>query len=274
MIKALKQFIRDHLFIKKIIPLEIPVYTGKLLTDKIALIIGGSGGIGFAIAKAFVASGAKVVITGTHQEKLVAMCNELGDGCARYVVSDVTKVAEIDEMVKCAVGKFGKIDILVYSAGVHCKEPFGRISESTWDNVLDVNLKGMYFTCQSIADYMIKNNIKGHILTISSASSAKPGWTPYEISKHGAKALTLGFADKLIQYGIVVNGIAPGPVATNMLNRGGMDDVYWPGNPTGRMSTPSEMANWAVFLVSDIGNMVVGDTFYISGGSGTICLDK
>ena len=121
---------------------------------------------------------------------------------------------------------------------------------------------------------MIENHIKGHILIVSSASSAKPGWTPYEISKNGVKALTLGFADKLIKHGIVVNSIAPGPVSTPMLGKNDTSDIAWEGNPTGRMSTPAEIANWALFMVSDIGNMVVGDTFYISGGSGTICLDK
>ena len=121
---------------------------------------------------------------------------------------------------------------------------------------------------------MIKNHIEGHILNVGSASCAKPGWTPYEISKNGVKALTLGFADKLIGNGIVVNSIAPGPVSTPLLGKTDTSDIAWPGNPTGRMCTSAEIANWIVFMVSDMGKMVIGDTFFVSGGSGTICLDK
>ena len=139
---------------------------------------------------------------------------------------------------------------------------------------MDVNLKSMYFACQEVANYMINNKIKGHILNVSSASSAKPGWTPYEISKNAVRALTLGFADKLVKHGIVVNAIAPGPVSTPMLKNMDKEDISWQGNPTGRMSTPAEIANWVVFMASDMGNMIIGDTFFISGGSGTICIDK
>lgn len=274
MINKLKNFIREHILIKKIVPKDIPVYSNMLLANKVALIIGGSGGIGFAIAKAFVASGAQVVISGTKKEKLTAICEKLGTDKAKFVIADVRNIGEIKKTLDTAVNLFGKLDIFVYSAGIHCSDQFCNVTESTWNNVLDINLKGMYFYCQNVANYMIDNKINGHILTISSASSAKPGWTPYEISKWGVKALTLGFADKLAGYGIVVNSIAPGPVATDMLQRGNEDDICWPGNPTGRMCTPAEIANWAVLLVSGIGDMVVGDTFYVSGGSGTVCLNK
>lgn len=111
---------------------------------------------------------------------------------------------------------------------------------------------------------------------MSSASALKPGWTPYEISKRAVNGLTLGFADKLIRYGIVVNGIAPGPTATPMLGKvvDGDLDLEWNANPSGRMSTVEEIANLALFMVSDLGNGIVGDTFFLTGGSGTICIDK
>ena len=169
---------------------------------------------------------------------------------------------------------YDKIDILVNSAGVHCKDIFGNVSISEWDNVMNINLKGVYFMTQTVANYMVDNGIKGHILNVSSASCAKPGWTPYEISKSALKSMTCGFAHKLIPYGIVVNSIAPGPVATEMLGRGAGDNLKWEGNPTGRMATAEEIANLAVTMVSDLGDLIVGDTYFISGGSGTICLDK
>ncbi|MBQ7225175.1 MAG: SDR family oxidoreductase [Clostridia bacterium] len=260
--------------VKKTTAVEVPVYKNDLLEGKRALILGGSGGIGSEIAKAFVESGAKVVVTGTKEEKLKNVCLSIGHEKASYVVADITAISEIQMLVEKAASILGQIDILVCSAGVHCHDPFGTISEQTWDNVMNVNLKSVYFACQIASNYMIENKIKGHILLVGSASGSKPGWTPYEISKNGVKALTLGFADKLIKHGIVVNCIAPGPVATQMLNRESNDDVSWAGNPTGRMCTPSEIANWAILMASDMGNMIVGDSFHISGGSGTICIDR
>lgn len=270
---GIKSVIKNLIVREKITPLQIPVYEGKLLSSKTALIFGGSGGIGQGIAECFVANGCKVVISGTNKEKLKKICSKIGDQ-AQYIIVDINNVSEIHDGILKAVEVLGKIDILVNSAGVHCHENFGSISEETWDKVIDINLKGMYFACQEIASYMIKNKIKGHILNVSSASCAKPGWTPYEISKWGVRGMTLGFADKLIKKGIVVNSIAPGPVATAMLGRDACDNLTWEGNPSGRMATPEEIANLAVFMVSGLGDLIVGDTYFISGGSGTTCINK
>ena len=119
---------------------------------------------------------------------------------------------------------------------------------------------------------MTDNKVKGNILNVSSASALKPGWTPYEISKSGVKSLTLGVAAKLIKHGITVNAIAPGPVATKMIGMENSCDLAWPANPAGRVATPEEIGNMAVFMVSDSGKLIVGDTFYMTGGSGTISL--
>lgn len=272
--KGLLGKIKNNLFPhSKISSVEIPVFQGELLKGKTALIIGG-GGIGSEIARAFVDNGCRVVIVGTNEAKLKNICHNVGTEMAYYVVADISHNDEIKRLVNKTAELLGRIDILVHSAGVHCHDRFGSITEQVWDNVMSVNLKSVYFSCQEMSNYMIGNHIKGHMLIISSASSSKPGWTPYEISKNGVKALTLGFADKLIKHGIVVNSIAPGPVSTPMLGKNDTSDIAWEGNPTGRMSTPAEIANWALFMVSDMGNMIVGDTFYISGGSGTICLDR
>lgn len=274
MISKIINIIKNHFVIKKISFIEVPVFENQLLLNKIALIIGGSGGIGSSIAKRFVQSGCKVVITGTQEEKMQSICKELGDSESKYVIANVKNIADIQNTVNKTVEYYGQIDILVYSAGIHCKDLFGEVSEATWNDVFDINLKGMYFACQIVSKYMINNNIHGHILTVGSASCVKPGWTPYEISKWGVKGMTLGIADKLIKHGIVVNSIAPGPVSTTMLKKDDNNDLYWPGNPSGRMCTPSEIANLATFLASNMADMVVGDTFFISGGSGTVCIDK
>lgn len=274
MVAKIKRLIKKYFVVKKIVPTEIPVYREELLKEKAALIFGGSGGIGSEIAKAFVQSGSKVMLVGTNETKLIDICKQIGEEKAKYIIADIKNVSDITNSIEQAVKEFGKIDIFVHAAGVHCHDKFGEVTEQTWENVMDVNLKSMYFACQKVSNYMIKNNIKGHILNVSSASSAKPGWTPYEISKNAVRALTLGFADKLVKHGIVVNAIAPGPVSTTMLKNMDKEDISWQGNPTGRMSTPAEIANWVVFMASDMGNMIIGDTFFISGGSGTICIDK
>lgn len=273
MLKKICIYLKKKLIREKIVPIKIPVCEGGMLKGKKTLIIGGSGGIGTGIAQCFVKNGAEVLITGTNKEKLIHVCETL-EGQVQYFNLDVMDVKHIDINIKNAVETLEGIDILVYCAGVHGLDIFGKVSEKTWDQVLDINLKGMYFVCQAVSNYMIKHGIKGHILTIGSASCAKPGWTPYEISKWGVRGLTLGLADKLISHGIIVNSIAPGPVATAMLGRETGDNLIWPGNPSGRMCSVEEIGNLAVVMVSDLGNMIVGDTFFISGGSGTVCIDK
>lgn len=274
MLSKLKRIFRRYLTVKVVSAARVPVFNGSLLTGKVALVVGASGGIGSAIARSFVANGCKVVATGTNRQKLDALRAELGEDRVASLITDVKDVSGFDAAIASSASLFGPLDVLAYCSGAHSGKPFGSVDERTWDSIIDVNLKGMYFMCQSFAAYLIANKRRGHILTVGSASCAKPGWTPYEISKNGVRALTLGLADKLIEHGIVVNGIAPGPVATPMLGKANADDLAWPGNPTGRMCAPEEIANWATFLVSDMGDMVVGDSFFVSGGSGTICLDK
>lgn len=255
---------------KNVIPVNITKNQTDLLDGKVALIVGGSGGIGLGISQAFIDAGAKVIISGTRQSKLDVCVEKLGK-MAKSIVINVNEVNAFDALILKAEQLFAsKIDILVNCAGVHGNQKFGEVSEETYDAVLDTNLKGLFFMTQSIGNYMKKNGIKGHILNVSSAAALKPGYTPYEISKSGVRSFTLGAAAELIPYGIVVNAIAPGPVATKMLGRSEEDTLYTDCVPAERFATPTEIGQLAVIMVSDMCNLVVGDTFYISGGSGTI----
>ena len=271
---SIRKLVKKILSKMKVVePFPIPVLETQLLKGKIALIAGGSGGIGFAIAESFVKSGCFVVLLGTKKEKLEECCEKLGNDVAKYIVSDLSNVSEHQSIVKRAATFFddkGRIDILVNSAGLHTKQVFGEVEEKTWDSIIDINLKSVYFMSQYVSQYMKDKSIKGNILNISSASALKPGWTPYEISKAGVESLTRGLADELVQYGIVVNAIGPGPVATPMLNREGNDLSV--NNLVGRMAAPEEIGQWATYMVSDMGQLVIGDTIYISGGSGVIKL--
>lgn len=272
----IKKIVRKYFTRNVVQSIRTPVFQGNLVQDNIALVIGG-GGIGEAIASALLENGASIIVSGRNQDKLERICHKLDEhkkgNSIDTVLLDVNDISSIEEAIQNAWNIHGRIDILVYSAGVHGNDTFGAVSESTWNDVLNTNLKGMYFVDQAVANLMVKNNVHGHILNVGSASCAKPGWTPYEISKSAVRSLTLGFADKLIQHGIVVNSIAPGPVATSMLGLNG-ENLSWPGNPTGRVATPEEIANIAVMMVSSMGDLIVGDTFFVSGGSGTICIDR
>lgn len=250
-------------------PIIVVKEQSDLLSGKVALVTGGSSGIGFAIAAALVAAGAKVYIIGRNEEKLKIAADKIGG--ASFITLDINDVSAMESAIEQFSEK-ENIDILVNSAGMHGNDPFGAVTEQTFDAVMSANVKSLYFISQTVANQMIAKGIQGHILNVSSASSVKPSWTPYEISKRAVNGITEGMAHKLIKYGIVVNGIAPGPTATPMMNRS--SNISWPGNPSGRMSTTEEIAALALFMVSGRGDGIVGDTFFMTGGSGTIDKEK
>lgn len=257
---------------KEMISVPQMVYTSEMLNQKTALITGGSSGIGAAIAKAFLKNGCKVVIAGRNESSLQITREELKKfGDIKYLIMDVSKVDIIQERIEKAIELFeDHIDILVNSAGLITQGSFFEITEAEYDKIMDVNIKGTYFVSQIVSKNMIDNGIKGHIINISSASAVRPAWSPYQISKWGINGLTKGLADILIPYGIVVNAIAPGPTMTPMLNKNADGNLYHGHNPSGRYATPDEIASLAVYLASDMGNLIVGDTIYVSGGGGTI----
>ena len=174
--------------------------------------------------------------------------------------------------MKEIIAQAGKIDILVNNAGV-LGASFPNAQEEEYDAVLDTNLKGVFFLSQLIGKYMKENNIHGNILNIASSSSLRPAASAYTISKWGLRGLTLGLAKSLAPYGIVVNGVAPGPTATPMLIKGDRANITHEKIPAGRYAMPEEIANMALFLVSDMGRMVLGDIVYMTGGAGLLTYD-
>lgn len=260
--KLLKKILRKEKIVIKPIIVEKEHYA--ILEGHVALVTGGATGIGFGIAKALVNAGCKVIIAGRTESKLKSVSSLIG---CEYIVMNVCNIKETTEKLQRLYTDC-PIDILVNSAGIHGNDKFGMVTEETFDTVINTNVKALYFLSQTISNLMIKNEVRGHILNLSSASALKPSWTPYEISKRAVEGITQGMAHKLIQHGIVVNAIAPGPTATAMLRDNG--DLSWPCNPSGRMSTVEEIASLALYMVSPLGDAIVGDTFYITGGSGTV----
>lgn len=278
------------------IPIPQPVNVQRMLDGKVVLITGGSGGIGIAMAEAFLENGAKVIIAGTSERKLQKCCEKLQASIPestfkhfvegtqsdlilnylQYVVLNVLDIKSMSDKVRYAAGLFteNRIDILVNAAGLNGQTNFGQMTEAEFDNIMDVNVKGTYFMSQAVSQFMIEKKTKGHILNVASSSALRPASTPYCMSKWAIRGLTLGLADVLLPYGIVVNAIAPGPVATPMLGKYEGDSVENPGIVSGRYAVPSEIASLAVFMVSDMGNLIVGDTYFMTGGSGLITLHR
>lgn len=261
-------------------PQLIPKLYGELLKDKIILVSGGTSGIGFSIAEACLNNGAKVIITGRNQaridkaiEKIKEQIKNTKDSI-KGIELDVTDVASVSGKIKNAERLFPetRIDVLINSVGVLKGDSLGKTDEKDFDDVLQTNLKGTYFLSQAFANYLVDKSIKGNILNVSSVSGIRPANSPYMISKWGINGLTKGLAKKYIKNGIVVNGIAPGPTATDML-LDNKDNIKHEYSPSGRYITPEEIANMSVILVSDLGRMIVGDTIYITGGCGNITID-
>ena len=253
----------------KLVPVEVPVFHNALLKGRRALITGGGSGIGLAIAEACGRSGASVVLAG----RTVTRLEDASHNLERLGVE--VSVVDLDV---CDVASFagkldtiGDFDILVNNAGFVGGGVFGTTSEVDYNRVLETNLRGAYFLSQEVSSRWIKNKVKGNILNICSASSLRPGESPYILSKWGLRALTIGMARRLVKHGIVVNGLAPGCTNTDQFSRDG--DLTNGRNPSGRLVTTTEIGNMAVVMVSSLARMVVGDVLFVTGGGAITTLD-
>ncbi len=242
----------------------------QLLKGKRAIVTGGSRGIGRAIAKEFINEGAKVLITGRSEEALVQITEKQDN--LEYLVWDATDFDNYNSNIKKSYDKLGgNIDILVNNAGVLTQNDFMMnyldLELNEWDLVMDTNLKAVYFMCQSMAKYMIENNIKGHIINIGSEMGRRPACVSYGISKWGVEGLTKGFGQKLASKGIIVNGIAPGATTTSMMNWSEGDSIERKTHANGRFGFPEEIARLAAYLASDFGENIIGEMILCDGGS-------
>jgi NAD(P)-dependent dehydrogenase (short-subunit alcohol dehydrogenase family) len=241
----------------------------ELLRGRRALITGGTSGIGYSIAQAYLNAGAEVIITGRSKERIdnaIENLKQYGTICG--VVLDNQNATSLEKgfLELCGGGKY--IDILVNNAGV-LGAVLPNATEEEYDRILNTNLKGAFFLSQTVGKYMKENNIKGNILNIASSSSLRPAVSAYTLSKWGLRGLTLGLAKVLAPYGITVNGLAPGPTATPMLKTD-KTNITNDRIPLGRFVMPEEIANMAVFLVSEMGRPIIGDIVYMTGGAGVV----
>lgn len=249
----------------------------KWLEGRCAIITGGTGGIGYAIAEAFLNSGCSVIITGRDRARIDKTLSKLNSDNAFGFVMDNTNVSSFGDSIDNILQHIHSrgiehIDILVNNAGIN-GNTMPNVDELEYDRIVDTNLKGVFFLSQYFGKYFVDNKIHGNILNIASASSLRPANSPYIVSKWGIRGLTLGLAKSLGQYGVTVNGIAPGPTATPMMIKEGQTNMALDRIPLGRYIMPEEIANMAVILVSDMGRSIMGDIVYMTGGAGILTYD-
>jgi len=244
---------------------------GQILKGKKILITGGGAGIGLSIAKRCLEEGATVVITGRNENKLREASEEINNFLLKTLVWDVSKIAEIESGIeKAKLLLDGDIDVLINNAGVIDTIQFPNVTEEIWDKIYATNSKGLFFLTQFLCNKWMKDakiQLK-KVINISSQGGFVGATYPYRMTKWDIAGLTQGLGIKLVPYGIIVNGIAPGIIATDMqpglINRG--DNIFISENPMQRFGLPEEIAELGVFLISDAANFIVGQTIVCDGG--------
>lgn len=262
--------------------IEIPVWKQTVLSGETAVVTGGTSGIGYSIADTFLHAGCgSIIITSRSRDRLDDSIKRLREGHPESadgihgVLLDLEKTDSFCDFFQAVLDclRGSSIDIWVNNAGIYRGTKFGSVSDDDWNALMDTNLKAQFFISQLVANHMVEKQTPGNILNICSSSSFRPSVDPYMLSKLGMSGLTLGMAKKLITYGIVVNGIAPGPTFTPMLHKEEGDSIQHGGVPAGRYVLPQEVANLAVFLTSPMGRMIVGDVVKMTGGSAVTTFD-
>ncbi len=240
---------------------------GEILRGRRILVTGGSQGIGLAIARRCIAEGAHVVITGRDPIRLEKATTLDGSPCLKSLVWDVENVDEIDDKLTQAESLLaGELDALVNNAGILMAQDFFSTTSDIWDQTYATNSKGPFFLTQAVCARWLKNKLPGKILNISSSGAILGATYPYRMTKWDIAGLTQGLGATLAPHGILVNGIAPGRIATGMLGHSPTDNMHDQLQPLNRLGLPEEIAELAVFLMSDAANYIVGQTIVCDGG--------
>ena len=242
------------------------------LNDKSALVTGASGGIGSAIARKLHAAGAKVALSGTRQEPLERLAEELGER-AYILPCNLSDMAAVEVLPKQAIETLGSLDILVNNAGITRDNLFMRMSDEEWQSVIDVNLTATMKLCKGALRGMMKSRW-GRIINISSivGATGNPGQGNYAASKAGMVGMSKSLAYEVASRGITVNVVAPGFIATAMTDKLADDrkEAILAQIPAGRMGAAEDIASAVAFLASDGSGYVTGGTLHVNGGMAMI----
>jgi len=249
-----------------------------LLSDKVALVTGGSNGIGLGIAKRFIENGAIVAICARHADRLEKAASLLLEQTGVNPLAIVCDVADKDDVGKCVdqvMGQYGRIDILVNNAGVQVFEPFLEMKTETWDYHFNVNVRGAFLVAQKVANIMAARH-QGKIVNISSDSGCAPlpdNASAYCASKAALISLTRNMAKELGPLGVYCNCICPGAIkGTAMMDYfldytdGAGEKLCTEAAALRRMGTPGDIAEVAVFLASSMSDFITGEKILVTGG--------
>jgi len=236
------------------------------LENKIAIITGGAAGIGAATAVKFAAEGAKVVIWDLNEEKGISLAKEIG---AEFNKVNSACFGEVESAAKQVYEKYGRIDILINNAGITRDSSLKKMTPELWQQVIDVNLTGVFYCTKIISEYMLMNSY-GRIINASSVVGlyGNFGQTNYVATKAGLIGMTKTLARELGRKGITVNCVAPGFIATEMVAAmpENVLDSMKAKVPIGRLGTPEEIANCYAFLASEEASYINGATISVDGG--------
>jgi len=252
------------------------VQSGSLsLAGKVAIVTGGSRGIGKAVAGLLASFGAKVVVNYLQDEQAatatIAEVREHGTE-AVAIQADVSQLTDAERLVNETLERFGRIDFLICNAGIWEGGPVESISEELWDRTIDINLKGTWSVCRAAVPVM-KQQMFGRIVIVSSTAGQRgeANVSNYAASKGGQISFTKSLSTELASFGINVNCVAPGWVETEMTSDVSADRTQLESViktiPIGRMATPEEIAGPIVFLCSEWANHITGEILNVNGGS-------
>lgn len=246
------------------------------LKNKVAIITGARRGMGKAHALALAQAGAKVVVSDIALADCKKVVEEIEKkkGEAIAVQCDVSKKAEVDQMVETAIKKWGRVDVLINNAGICQFKPFLELTEEDWDRTININLKGYFLCAQAVAKEMVKQK-SGVIVNVASIAMGQVGCgfatlAHYTASKGGIVGMTETMAIELAPYNIRVNAVAPGAIDTPMVDPLKSDQKILEGTlaqiPLHRMGKPEEVASLVLFLASDASSYMTGSTVVVDGG--------
>lgn len=242
------------------------------LNNKVALITGGGSGIGLGIARQYINSGAKVVITGRNQDKLEEARKELGEKCFA-IQNDVTDKNSHSALIQQIENEIGPLDILVNNAGMHSKESSLETRDEDFDKLVDINLNSVFALTREVLKKMVPRK-SGSIVNISSMAAlyGLPRVAAYSSSKTALLGLTRSLASEFSHSGVRINSIAPGFIESEMLNNALEKDPerkqkVLGRTPMQRLGTPDEIGHAAVFLASDASKFITGICLPVDGGN-------
>lgn len=248
---------------------------GERFRGKVALVTGGSRGIGKAIAKLFALEGARVAILDVNEKALLEVSEELSEYELHTKVANVVESQEVEEAIKEVFETFGSVDIVVNNAGVIRDNLLFKMTDTDWQTVIDVHLKGSFNVAKAAQGYMVKNRY-GRIINISSTSAlGNRGQVNYATAKAGLQGLTKTLAIELGPLGITTNAVAPGFIETEMTRETAkrigitfeqLVEASLQGIPVGRSGQPEDIANAVAFFADESSSFVNGQILYVAGG--------